>query len=93
MLELAVFGIKNATINAAVELIILFLVVIWLAVRTSASHCGMSVASMAAASLSSRIEMTATTGRCPAANGSLSASVRAAIPSGLCAPSSSVSGS
>ena len=31
MIELAVFGIKNPTINAAVELIILFLVVIWLA--------------------------------------------------------------
>src|SRR6202020_2377024 len=31
MLALAVFGIKNGTINAAVELIILFLVVIWLA--------------------------------------------------------------
>ena len=31
MLSLAVFGIKNGTINAAVELIILFLVVIWLA--------------------------------------------------------------
>src|SRR6202020_3029519 len=31
MLALAVFGIKNRTINAAVELIILFLVVIWLA--------------------------------------------------------------
>src|SRR5579862_9544254 len=31
MLALAVFGIKNASINAAVELIILFLVIIWLA--------------------------------------------------------------
>jgi Double zinc ribbon len=31
MLSLAVFGIKNGTINAAVELICLFLVVIWLA--------------------------------------------------------------
>src|SRR6201985_258354 len=31
MLSIAVFGIKNGTINAAVELIILFLVVIWLA--------------------------------------------------------------
>ena len=31
MLALAVFGIKNGTINAAVELICLFLVVIWLA--------------------------------------------------------------
>ena len=31
MLALAVFGIKNSSINAAVELIILFLVVIWLA--------------------------------------------------------------
>ena len=31
MLYLAVFGIKNGTINAAVELIRLFLVVIWLA--------------------------------------------------------------
>jgi hypothetical protein len=31
MLTLAVFGIKNGTINAAVELICLFLVVIWLA--------------------------------------------------------------
>ena len=31
MLALAVFGIKNGSINAAVELIILFLVVIWLA--------------------------------------------------------------
>ena len=31
MLALAVFGIKNSGINAAVELIILFLVVIWLA--------------------------------------------------------------
>src|SRR5215475_4049794 len=31
MLALAVFGIKNSTINAAVELIILFLLVIWLA--------------------------------------------------------------
>jgi Double zinc ribbon len=31
MLALAVFGIKNSSINAAVELIILFLLVIWLA--------------------------------------------------------------
>ena len=31
MLALAVFGIKNGTINAAVELIVLFLLVIWLA--------------------------------------------------------------
>ena len=31
MLALAVFGIKNSTINLAVELVILFLVVIWLA--------------------------------------------------------------
>jgi Double zinc ribbon len=31
MVALAVFGIKNGSINAAVELIILFLVVIWLA--------------------------------------------------------------
>src|ERR1700757_1931732 len=31
MLAFAVFGIKNGSINAAVELIILFLLVIWLA--------------------------------------------------------------
>ena len=60
--------------------------------KISASHTGESSASIAAASLSSRIETTAISGRrSPTTSGSDSTS--AAIPSGLCAPSTSVSGS